>query len=73
MRRKVHTKKIRAKKTNDQGKNEKVNMTKGKNQKKKKKHTAHEKLDQKKVGSLGTTIQKRGRTSLGGGTRRILR
>lgn len=37
MRRKVHTKKIRAKKTNDQGKNEKVNMTKGKNQKKKKK------------------------------------
>jgi hypothetical protein len=58
-------------------KNEKINMTKDKTKKKKKKkkksNTAHKKLDQRKVGSLGTTIQKKGRTSLGGGTRRILR
>jgi hypothetical protein len=56
-------------------KNEKINMTKDKTkkQKKKKGNTAHKKLDQRKVGSLGTTIQKKGRTSLGGGTRRILR
>ena len=54
--------------TKDKTKKKKKKKKAGpKKKKKKKSNTAHKRLDQKKVGSLGTTIQKKGRTSLGGG------